>query len=158
MFKYMHHIILSACVRRVEQTVKDGDVFTFNALFTSKLRRVKIPLVVLKDGGGSGSCNGGGSGGGGGGGYADMVLGDGLGGVPAAVEEDRRHMVEATIVRIMKARKTLGHNELVAEAMRQCAHRFTPDAQSVKKRIESLIEREYLQRDANDRKKYNYLA
>jgi hypothetical protein len=30
--------------------------------------------------------------------------------VPAAVEEDRPHLVEATIVLIMKARETLNHN------------------------------------------------
>jgi cullin 3 len=91
--------------------IADNEVFTFNDKYTSKLRRVKIPLVVAKDSGGLGDG------------------GDGLAALPASVEEDRRHMIEATIVRIMKARKTMSHNDLIAESMRQCAHRFTPDAQ-----------------------------
>lgn len=82
----------------------------------------------------------------------------GNGGVPKAVEEDRRHLLEAAIVRIMKARKTLKHNDLIAEVSRQLSARFAPDPQSVKKRIESLIEREYLERNQDDRKVYSYLA
>ena len=34
---------------------------------------------------------------------------------PAQVDEERRHLVEAAIVRIMKARKTMSHVDLVAE-------------------------------------------
>ena len=49
--------------------------------------------------------------------------------IPQAVEEDRRHMVEAAIVRIMKARKTLSHNELIAEVTKQISLRFTPTPQ-----------------------------
>lgn len=49
--------------------------------------------------------------------------------LPAEVEEERRHNVEAAIVRIMKARKTLSHNELVMETTRQLSTRFTPNPQ-----------------------------
>jgi len=79
------------------------------------------------------------------------------GSVPLKVEEDRRHLVEAAIVRIMKARKSLGHNELFAEVTRQLNVRFTPSPQFVKKRIESLIEREYLERQG-DHRLYSYVA
>ena len=50
-------------------------------------------------------------------------------GVPSTVEEDRRHLVEASIVRVMKARKRLSHNDLVAEISRQLSYRFIPSPQ-----------------------------
>merc|ERR1711862_235104 len=78
--------------------------------------------------------------------------------VPAAVEEDRRHLLEASIVRVMKARKVLSHNDLVAEVTRQLSGRFMPSPFFVKRRVESLIEREYLERDEGDRRVYRYMA
>ena len=36
----------------------------------------------------------------------------------AKVEEDRKHQIEAALVRIMKSRKTLSHNELVSECIK----------------------------------------
>lgn len=58
----------------------------------------------------------------------------------------------------MKTRKQMQHNQLIAEVTRQMAGRFTPSPQLIKLRIESLIEREYLQRSPADRRMYNYLA
>jgi cullin 3 len=49
--------------------------------------------------------------------------------LPEAVEEERRHHVEAAVVRIMKSRKVLSHNELVMETTRQLAGRFVPNPQ-----------------------------
>jgi cullin 3 len=115
--------------------VAEDDSFAFNPDFASKLKRVKVPLVSAKEAGAS----------------AEEAL-------PPAVEEDRRHLVEAAIVRIMKTRKLLQHNELIAEVTRQLAARFTPSPPFVKKRIESLIEREYIDRDKDDRRVYSYLA
>lgn len=66
--------------------------------------------------------------------------------------------IEAAIVRIMKARRVLDHNSMIAEVTQQLASRFLPSPTIIKKRIESLIEREFLERDANDRKLYKYLA
>jgi cullin 3 len=59
--------------------------------------------------------------------------------------------VEAAIVRIMKARQRMEHNSLVAEVLKQLSSRFTADPTFIKKRVESLIERDYLQRDKDDR-------
>jgi cullin 3 len=74
------------------------------------------------------------------------------------VDEDRRHMIEAAIVRIMKARKSFAHVQLIEEVTKQLSSRFRPNPLIIKKRIESLIEREYLERSSTDRKSYNYLA
>lgn len=77
--------------------------------------------------------------------------------IPSNVEDDRKHLAEAAIVRILKARKTLKHNDLIAEVMRQLVARYTPTAQFIKKRIESLIEREYIKRNL-DTASYDYIA
>ncbi|KAF3969525.1 hypothetical protein ACB098_01G287600 [Castanea mollissima] len=74
------------------------------------------------------------------------------------VEEDRKPQIEAAIVRIMKSRRVLDHNNIVAEVIKQLQSRFLPNPVVIKKRIESLIEREFLERDKNDRKLYRYLA
>ncbi len=58
----------------------------------------------------------------------------------------------------MKARRVLDHNSVVAEVSQQLSSRFVPNPTVIKKRIESLIEREFLERDAADRKLYKYLA
>jgi cullin 1 len=73
------------------------------------------------------------------------------------VEEDRGIAIEAAIVRIMKARKTLAHQQLVAEVLTQLSF-FRPDPKVIKRRIEALIDREYLERDAENSNNYRYLA
>lgn len=67
---------------------------------------------------------------------------------------------QAMIVRIMKARKTLGHMQLVAEVLEQAAKYFHPDISHVKRSIEILIEQEYIRRDKSDAgvDQYVYLA
>jgi len=74
------------------------------------------------------------------------------------VDEDRKHEIEACIVRIMKSRKQLNHNQLVSEVVEQLNKRFQPSPLIIKKRIEGLIEREYMKRSDHDRKMYIYLA
>lgn len=49
------------------------------------------------------------------------------------------------------------HGELVHEVTRQLSSRFNPNPLDIKKRIEQLIEREYLER-CDDRRSYNYLV
>ncbi len=61
-------------------------------------------------------------------------------------------------MRIMKSRRVLDHNSIVAEVTRQLSTRFVPQPAVIKKRIENLIEREFLERDQADRKLYRYLA
>jgi len=72
------------------------------------------------------------------------------------VFKDRQYQVDAAIVRIMKTRKSLSHNLLISELYNQL--KFPVKASDLKKRIESLIEREYIERDSEDNTNYNYLA
>ena len=57
----------------------------------------------------------------------------------------------------MKSRKTLPHATLVAETISQLLY-FRPQAKDIKKRIESLITRDYLERDESDINTYKYMA
>jgi cullin 3 len=58
----------------------------------------------------------------------------------------------------MKSRKTLNHAQLVGEVLKQLSTRFTVEPSFIKTRIEHLIDKEYLERDKDDRKVYHYLA
>lgn len=114
--------------------IEETDTFFFNTKFKSKMVRVKVMALAQKE-------------------------------TPVEeketrlkVDEDRKHQIEAAIVRIMKARKTMDHTNLVTEVTKQLSARFMPNPLVVKKRIESLIEREYLERSKTDRKVYHYLA
>ena len=74
----------------------------------------------------------------------------------AAVYRLRRHQMDAAIVRIMKARRTLKHEDLVCEVVKQLINNFKARAEDVKKRISNLIELEYLERDESERELYHY--
>ncbi|KAF8383258.1 cul-3 [Pristionchus pacificus] len=115
--------------------IEDQDEFTVNDLFTSKLTRIRIQNVTNKS-------------------ETEPERKE----TRNKIDEDRKHEVEAAIVRIMKARKTLQHNDLVVEVTEQLQSRFKPDPQLIKMRIESLIEREYLKRSEDNHRVYQYQA
>ncbi|RMC02177.1 hypothetical protein DUI87_21344 [Hirundo rustica rustica] len=116
--------------------IENGHIFTVNDQFTSKLHRVKIQTVAAKQG------------------ESDPERKE----TRQKVDDDRKHEIEAAIVRIMKSRKKMQHNVLVAEVTQQLKARFLPSPVVIKKRIEGLIEREYLARTPEDRKVYTYVA
>jgi len=117
------------------RNVDDGDSFTFNSEFTSKQIRFKVGTVTAAK-------------------ETDVEKQE----TRQKVEEDRKPQIEAAIVRVMKSRKEMEHNALIAEVTSQLTSRFLPPPNVVKKRIESLIEREFLERDRDDYRKYKYLA
>jgi cullin 2 len=58
----------------------------------------------------------------------------------------------------MKARKTLSHNEMISEVIALAQNRFTPDVSMIKRCIEQLIDKQFLERDAKNRDMYLYVA
>ncbi|KAJ7284963.1 Cullin-domain-containing protein [Mycena rebaudengoi] len=114
--------------------VRPSDAFSFNADFSSSLQKIKISTVSSK-----------------------VESGEERKETKDRIDEERRHQTEACIVRIMKDRKHMTHNDLINEVTRQLATRFMPNPLNIKKRIEGLIERDYLER-CEDRKSYNYVA
>jgi cullin-4 len=135
--------------------MRDDDVVAINWEFSHSMMRIKIPLAPGKE-----SV------------AADAAL------VDERVARDRLFAIDAAIVRTMKSRKALKHSLLIAELFGQLRVRpivfvcfgvvptccwwfflqFPVKPIDLKKRIDSLIDREYLQRDAVDSQVYTYLA
>ena len=112
------------------ETVSKTDVFEVNSKFTSRTGGVKIPLSHVDE--------------------RKKVV--------EYVNNDRRYAIEASIVRIMKGKKVLGHEQLVSECVKQLSGMFKPDVKAIKTRIEELIARDYLERDKMNPNMFRYLA
>lgn len=66
------------------------------------------------------------------------------------VERQREFEIEAAMVRVMKSRNRLAWNKLQVEVINILSQRFTPPAKVLKKRLESLIDRQFMTRDESD--------
>jgi hypothetical protein len=58
----------------------------------------------------------------------------------------------------MKSRKELSHNLLIQEVINQAKPRFAPNIAMIKKCIEHLIEKQYLERSEEKKDQYLYVA
>eukprot|EP01110_Echinostelium_bisporum_P003408 TRINITY_DN1830_c3_g1_i1.p1 TRINITY_DN1830_c3_g1~~TRINITY_DN1830_c3_g1_i1.p1 ORF type:complete len:756 (-),score=264.43 TRINITY_DN1830_c3_g1_i1:123-2390(-) len=139
-------LVKSKIIETADEDAKKWDEntkFTVNTKLASKKMKIacNIPVMVddVKSGGGQPS---------------DVTKQE--------VEQDRVFKLRAAIVRIMKSRKTLSHNELVAETTSQVSRWFTPRITTIKKVIEYLIDQDYIKRSADEGtqalKKYEYVA
>ncbi|KAF2272681.1 cullin-4B [Westerdykella ornata] len=112
--------------------ISPTDTFTLNASFTDPKYRIKINTVQLKE--------------------TQQENKE----THERVAADRNYETQAAIVRILKARKKIGHNELVAETIRVTKERGTLDVAGIKRNIEKLIEKEFLEREEDGG--YSYVA
>ncbi|XP_071439740.1 cullin-2 [Hetaerina americana] len=76
----------------------------------------------------------------------------------SAVDEDRKLYLQAAVVRIMKSRKVLRHNALIQEVLSQSKATFAPSISMIKKCIEALIDKQYIERTPNSADEYSYVA
>lgn len=119
------------------QEVDDADSFSFNKEFSHNLYRIKINQIQAKE------------------------TEEEKEQTNEKVLVERQYAIDAAVVRIMKARKQLSHHDLMREVLPQL--KFQTTGTDIKKRIESLIERDYLERDTTAGQSstatiYKYLA
>ncbi|KAH9979904.1 Cullin family-domain-containing protein [Lactifluus volemus] len=74
------------------------------------------------------------------------------------VDEDRKYIILATIVRIMKARKTMENELLIQEVISELSKRFTPDVPAIKKAIEMLLDQGYIKLVDDTQDTFAYIA
>ncbi|KAI8586877.1 ubiquitin-protein ligase, cullin 4 [Geranomyces variabilis] len=133
--KNTHHVL--RIVNRVATTRGDAslqptDVFEVNTEFEHSLHRIKINQIQMKET------------------VEERTS------TEEGVFQDRQYAVDAAIVRIMKSEKSLGHSMLHAALLKLM--KFNITATDFKKRVDSLIDREYIDRDPKSRDTYIYLA
>ncbi|KAL4554120.1 hypothetical protein LXL04_039760 [Taraxacum kok-saghyz] len=113
------------------KTLSPTDYFKFNSKFTSSKSTIKIPLPRVDD-------------------ESKKATVD--------VVKERPFVIEASIVRIMKTKRVLLYQQLVIECIEQLKDQFKPDRKAIKKKLEDLITRDYLERDKQDPNLIRYLA
>lgn len=113
--------------------INETDTFAFNARFTDDRFRLKINQIQLKE------------------------TKEENKETHKRVAADRHYETQAAIVRIMKAKKRIGHNELIVEVIKATRSRGVLDQADIKKNIEKLIEKDYMERE-DEIRGYSYLA
>eukprot|EP01126_Amoeba_proteus_P061499 TRINITY_DN825_c0_g2_i5.p1 TRINITY_DN825_c0_g2~~TRINITY_DN825_c0_g2_i5.p1 ORF type:complete len:742 (+),score=170.62 TRINITY_DN825_c0_g2_i5:354-2579(+) len=76
----------------------------------------------------------------------------------AAIEEMRKHMIQATIVRIMKSRKQIKHPLLMAEVSRQLKGQFKATPGQIKQQMDEVLTNGYMMRSEESPNIYLYVA
>eukprot|EP00180_Rhodochaete_pulchella_P003161 Plantae.Rhodophyta-Rhodochaete_pulchella.ctg5203.p1 GENE.Plantae.Rhodophyta-Rhodochaete_pulchella.ctg5203~~Plantae.Rhodophyta-Rhodochaete_pulchella.ctg5203.p1 ORF type:complete len:537 (+),score=112.20 Plantae.Rhodophyta-Rhodochaete_pulchella.ctg5203:3-1613(+) len=115
--------------------IEPDERFTFNSNFSSRLVRIRIQTISAHK-------------------ETEVERQQ----TRSRLDQDRSLVIDAAIVRVMKTRKRLDLANLTAETIQLLADRFTPLPHDIKKRIETLIERDYLSREESDHRTFVYQA
>ncbi|THH31569.1 hypothetical protein EUX98_g2606 [Antrodiella citrinella] len=114
--------------------VLDTDVFVFNADFVDAAHRVHINSIQVKE-------------------TAEETTK-----THTLIESDRKHVLDAAIVRLMKAKKEMHNEQLKAATIDAVKNHFVPNVGLIKDRIDELVEQEYLRRHETDMNVFVYVA
>ena len=110
----------------------DDELFKLNGKYENRLRRVKVNQIQIVET------------------KQELIK------TSHKIFKDRQYQIDACIVRTMKARKELFHQQLMAQCLKQL--KFDAQPSQIKKRICALIENEYLERDKDNKNLYHYKA
>ncbi|KAI7170232.1 Cullin-domain-containing protein [Hortaea werneckii] len=112
--------------------INDTDTFTVNTSFDHPKFRVKINQVQLKE------------------------TKEENKETHIRVAEDRNFECQAAIVRILKSKKTISHQQLVSETISATMSRGVLAVADIKKNVDRLIEKDYMEREEGNM--YSYIA
>jgi cullin 4 len=112
--------------------INETDTFTVNLHFEHPKYRVKINQVQLKETKEENKAT------------------------HERVAEDRNFECQAAIVRILKSRKKISHAELLSEVVKATISRGVLQFGDIKKNIDRLIEKDYMEREEGNM--YSYIA
>lgn len=99
---------------------QQDNTWRINAGFTYKKRVVRLPIPNMKK--------------------------KGKKETDTAISLQRGYVLDCLIVRIMKTHRVMEHNDLIVRVMKE-VKTFEPDVRTIKRQIEKLIERDYIERD-----------
>ncbi|KAI0762521.1 Cullin-domain-containing protein [Fomes fomentarius] len=117
-----------------EKEILETDTFRFNADFTDQRYQIHINSIQAKE------------------------TPEETKRTQNSIEQDRKHALDAAIVRVMKGKKELTYEQLKTATIEAVKRHFVPEVTMIKKRIEGLVEQEYLRRDDEDKNRYFYVA
>ncbi|CCO28390.1 Cullin-4A Short=CUL-4A [Rhizoctonia solani AG-1 IB] len=127
------HVLLRADGKATKDIALE-DQFKWNSEFTDPKRNIRIPSIqqqtTIEE--------------------TQDAQDDILGGRP--------HAIDAAIVRIMKAKKTLTYEQIKTETIIALEKHFQPTVSDIKKRIDELQEKDYIVRDRKEKNVFHYVA
>ena len=110
-------------------------VFKFNAHFASKKTAINLNAPLKNDAASN---------------QVDKIS--------KTIEQDRDSLLQAAMVRILKAKKMLTTLSLTEEVTRYLSSKFIPQTNDIDKSILTLIERDFIERSSQDNDILLYVA